>query len=84
MDKELEAKKKQAKDAEAAKRKAAEEQVAKAKVENCARAKIAKGTFDSGVRIGHTNAAGQREVMDEPTRAEELKRIQGMIARDCK
>ena len=84
LDKELEAKKKQAKDAEAAKRKAAEEQVAKAKVENCARAKIAKSTFDSGVRIGHTNAAGQREVMDEPTRAEELKRIQGMIARDCK
>ncbi len=84
LDKELEAKKKQAKEAEAAKKKANEEQAAKAKVENCSRAKIAKVTFDSGVRIGHTNAAGQREIMDEAARAEELKRIQGMIAKDCK
>jgi hypothetical protein len=84
LDKELEAKKKQAQEAEAAKKKAAEEQVTKAKIENCARAKQAKVTFDSGVRVSRTNAAGEREVMDESARAEEMKRIQGMIARDCK
>ena len=84
LQKELEAKKKQAQEAEAAKKKAAEEQVAKAKVENCARAKIAKVTFDSGVRIGRTNAAGEREIMDDSARATELKRIEGMIAKDCK
>lgn len=83
LDKELEAKKKQAQEAEAAKRKAAEEQVTKAKIENCARAKQAKITFESGVRIGRTNAAGEREIMDEAARAEELKRIQGIIAKDC-
>ncbi len=84
LDKELEAKKKQALEAEAAKKKAAEEQVTKAKVENCARAKQAKITFDSGVRVSRTNAAGEREVMDEAARTEEMKRIQGMITRDCK
>ena len=84
LEKELEAKKKLAKEAEAAKKKAAEEQVTKAKVENCARAKVAKVTFDSGVRISQTNAAGEREVMSDAARAEELKRIQGMISRDCK
>lgn len=83
LDKELAAKKKQAQEAEAAKRKAAEEQFVKARVENCARAKQAKVTFESGVRIGRTNASGEKEYMDEATKAEELKRIQGMIARDC-
>lgn len=84
LDRELEAKKKQAQEAEAAKKKAAEEQVTKAKIENCARAKQAKTTFESGARIGQTNAAGQREIMDDAARAEELKRIQSIIASDCK
>ncbi|MEO7105920.1 MAG: DUF4124 domain-containing protein [Rhodoferax sp.] len=84
LQKELEAKKKQAQDAEAAKKKAADEQVAKAKIENCTRAKLAKVTFDSGVRVGRTNAAGEREIMDDAARAVEVKRIQGMIDRDCK
>jgi len=84
LDKELEAKKKQAEEAEAAKRKAAEQEVTKAKIENCARAKQAKVTFESGVRIGRTNASGEREIMDDAARAEELKRIQGIIAKDCR
>ena len=84
LDKELEAKKKQAADAEAAKRKADEERVTKSKIENCARAKQAKSTFDSGVRVAKTNANGEREVMDDAARAAELKRIQGIMDSDCK
>ena len=84
LDKELEAKKKQAQEAEAAKRKATEQEIAKAKIENCVRAKQAKATLDSGVRISRANAAGAPEVMDEAARAEELRRIQGIMARDCK
>lgn len=84
LDKELEAKKKLAQEADAAKRKAAEERVTKAKIENCARAKQAKVTFESGVRVGRTNDKGEREIMDDAARAEELKRIQGIIATDCK
>jgi hypothetical protein len=83
LDKELEAKKKQAQEAEAAKRKAAEEQNAKARIESCARAKQAKAALESGVRIGQTNAAGEREYMDDTARSEELKRIQGIMAKDC-
>ena len=84
LDKELEAKKKQAQDAEAAKRKAAEQEVAKAKIENCVRAKQAKATYESAAPITRTNAAGVREVMDEAARAEEIRRIQGIMVRDCK
>ena len=83
VDKELEAKKKQAADAEAAKRKAEEEKIVKAKIENCARAKQAKAGLDSGIRISRMNTAGEREVMDEAARAAESKRIQGIMATDC-
>jgi hypothetical protein len=84
VDKELEERKKKAQEAELAKRKAEEEKILKAKVENCARAKQAKASFDSGVRIAHTNDKGEREVMDDAARASEIKRIQSVIDADCK
>ena len=84
VDKELEAKKKQADDELAAKKKAEQEAQTKAKVENCARAKSAKASLESGLRIGQVNAKGEREVMDDATKAAEIKRIQGIIAEDCK
>jgi hypothetical protein len=84
VDKELEAKKKQAADAELAKRKADEERITKAKIENCARAKQSKMAFDSGIRLSRTNAAGEREVLDDAARAAELKRIQTIIDSECK
>ena len=84
IDKELEARKKAALDAEAAKRREEEEKITKAKIENCARAKQAKATFDSGIRIARTNAAGEREVMDDAAREAEIKRVQGIMATDCK
>ena len=84
VDKDLLEKKKKAEDAETAKRKAEEEKVTKAKVENCARAKQAKASFDSGARIARTNDKGEREVMDDAARAAEMKRIQSVIEADCK
>jgi hypothetical protein len=84
LDKELEARKKLAQEKEAAKRKAAEEQFARARQDSCNRAKQAKSTLESGVRIGHTNAAGEREIMDDAARAQEAKRIDAIVARDCR
>ena len=84
VDKELEEKKKKAAQAELAKKKAEEEQVAKAKTENCARAKQAKATYESGIRIARTNEKGEREMLDEAARAAELKRVQSVIDADCK
>ena len=83
VDKELLAKKKQADDAEAAKKKAEEEKLLKARVENCARAKQAKATFDSGISLSRINEKGGREIMDEAARASEVKRIQGIVESDC-
>ena len=84
LDKELEAKKKQSADAEAAKLKAEQERIVKAKIENCARAKQAKATYDSGVRVSRTTATGEREFLDDAARAAEIKRIQSVMDSDCK
>jgi Domain of unknown function (DUF4124) len=84
IDKDLEKKKKEKEDAEAAKKKEEEQRVMKAKIETCARAKTAKATLDSGVRIGVTNAKGEREIMDDSARAAEVIRVQGIVNSSCR
>ena len=83
-DKELEARRKQAEAAEAEKNKAQAEAQAKAQAENCARARQMKATYDSGQRIARTNAKGEREILDDSQRAAEVKRLDAVIARDCR
>ena len=82
-DSELEKKKKEAEAKEAVAKKAEADKVSAAKKDNCDRAKRSKGSFDSGLRISSTNAKGEREIMDEATRAAEAKRLQDIIASDC-
>ena len=84
VDKDLADKKKKAEQEEATKRKAEEDKLAKAKAENCSRAKQAKANYDSGVRIAHVNKQGEREIIDDATRAAESQRIQTVINSDCK
>jgi hypothetical protein len=84
VDKELEAKRKKVLDAEAAKRQAEESRIAKIRVENCARAMQTKANYDTGARISRPNAAGELEILDDAARATELRRIQGIIASECK
>jgi hypothetical protein len=84
VDKELAEKKKKADQAEAAKRKTEEDRISKAKAENCERAKQAKSSLESGMRIGQVNKQGEREIMDDAARAAEGKRIQSVIDSDCK
>lgn len=69
---------------EAAKQKAEADKLAKTRAENCARAAQANTTYESGVRVARANAQGQREFLDDAGKATELKRIQGVIATDCK
>lgn len=84
LDMKLEEKKKQAEQAETAKRKAEEARIAQVQAENCTRAKQAKASLDSGLRMATTNTKGEREIMDDTARAAETKRLQGIIASDCK
>jgi type IV secretory pathway VirB10-like protein len=83
-DKELLEKKKQAEAAEEAKKKAHDQEVARVQAENCARARQAKASFDSGARIARTNEKGEREFLDDDQRAAETHRLEQVIASDCK
>lgn len=82
-DKDLEARKKAKDSEEAAKQKAEDAKLAQAKADNCTRARAAKTSFDSGIRIARTNAQGEREFLDDKQRATEAKRLEEIIARDC-
>jgi hypothetical protein len=83
-DKELEANRKKAEAAEAEKKQQAEAERQAARADNCARAKQAKSTYDSGVRVMRTNQkTGEREYVSDDDRAKEVKRLEAVIARDC-
>lgn len=83
VDPELEAKRKKAEQEEAAKAKAEEQRVAAAKAENCKRAREQIRTLESGMRMARVNDKGEREVMDDAMRAEEMKRARDMMNADC-
>ncbi|MBS3910436.1 MAG: DUF4124 domain-containing protein [Hydrogenophaga sp.] len=82
-DEQLEALKKQAELIDQGKKKAVEEHQTKTRAENCDRAKRAKTTLDSGIRIATTNARGEREIMDDTGRAAEAKRLDEVIRSEC-
>jgi len=83
VDKLLEEKKKQAEATEAAKKAEEEKRIAALRAENCRRAQAAKAGLESGVRIARTNAKGEREILDDSGRAEEMRRTQAVIQSEC-
>lgn len=83
-DKQLEDNKAKAEAAEAAKKKAEAERIAKLRTENCAQAKRAKANLAPGQLVAHVNAQGERGFMDDATRAAEMRRVEAIIASDCR
>ncbi len=83
VDSELDAKRKKAEQEEAAKAKAEEQRVAAAKAENCRRARDQIRTLESGMRMARVNDKGEREVLDDKMRAEEMKRARDLANSDC-
>ena len=51
--------------------------------ENCQRAQAQVAGFQSGTRIATLNAKGEREFMDDATRAAELQRLQTIVQQNC-
>lgn len=82
-DKDLQARKKQAEQAEEARRKAEQDRLAAARADNCERAKRAKATLDSGVRLTTIGVQGEREFMDDKARTAEAQRLDNIIRLDC-
>ena len=83
-DPELEAKRKKAEEQKAAERKAEEDKQAKVRSENCDRARGYERSLQSGQRIVRTNEKGEREVLDDTGRAEEMQRTREAIDSNCR
>jgi hypothetical protein len=80
---ELDAKRKKAEQEQAEKQKAEEQRIAAAKADNCKRARDQIRALDSGMRMARVNDKGEREVMDDKMRAEDMKRAREMADSDC-
>lgn len=84
VDPQLEARKREAEQAEKARQKAEEERVEKARAENCNRAKAYAKSLQDGLRISRPNEKGESELLNDAQRAQELARAQQVIASDCR
>ena len=83
-DRELEARKLAADQERAARLKAEADKAATSRAENCRRARAHVAALESGQRIARLNDKGEREVIDDKGRAEELHRAREVIASDCR
>ncbi len=83
-DPELEARKRKEKEQQDAKRKADEEKLAKERQDNCVRARSYMRSLEDGQRIARTNDKGEREILDDQQRAQEVERARQGIASNCK
>jgi hypothetical protein len=81
---EVEARKRRAEQEQAARAKAEEEKLAAQRAENCRRARGQVAALESGQRMARTNERGEREVLDDRGRAEELRAARAVIASDCR
>ena len=63
--------------------KADEERLAAQRADNCRRARGHLAALESGQRIARTNERGEREVLDDKGRADEMRQARAVIASDC-
>lgn len=83
-DPELDARRKRAADEQSAQVRQQQDRDVVVRADNCARAKTALAGMADGQRMTRTNAKGEREVLDDKERAEEMQRARTVISSDCR
>lgn len=81
---EVEARRKAEETQRTAQAKAEEGKLNAARAENCRRARGHLAALETGQRIARTNERGEREILDDKGRAEELRRAREVIGSDCR
>lgn len=81
---EVEARRKRTEQEQAARVRAEEEKLAAQRAENCRRARAHVAALESGQRMARVNERGEREVLDDRARADELRSARAVIASDCR
>ncbi len=84
LDREVEARKRAADQEQAAKAKAEDAKLSAQRADNCQRARNQQAALESGQRMARVNDKGEREVLDDKGRAEEMRQIRDVIATDCR
>ena len=84
LEREAQARKQAAEQEKAAKAKAEDDRQAAQRADNCRSARSAAASLESGIRVVRTNEKGEREVLDDKGRAEEVRRAREVIANDCR
>jgi hypothetical protein len=84
VDRDLEARKQAAEQDTKTRAKADEMRLAAQRAENCNRARAHATALESGQRIARVNAQGEREVLDDKGRAEEMQRARQVMASECR
>ena len=84
VDPELAARKSKAEAEQKAKAKAEEDKLAQQRAENCQRARGHLAALQTGQRAVRANAQGEREVLDDKGRAEEMALARRVIDSDCR
>jgi hypothetical protein len=84
VDPELEERRKRAEQEQAARSEADKQKAAAVRKDNCQRARDQLATLDSGQRIARIKADGEREILDDDSRAREAKRARDVMATDCR
>jgi hypothetical protein len=84
VDPELEARKARQEAEQKAKDKAAEDKAGSQRADNCQRARQHLATLESGMRIARVNDKGEREILDDKGRAEEMQRARQVMASECR
>ncbi|HYE69923.1 MAG TPA: DUF4124 domain-containing protein [Aquabacterium sp.] len=84
VDPEIEARRSRQEQEQKAKDKAAEDKAIAQRAENCQRARQHLATLESGMRIARLNDKGEREVLDDKARAEEMQRARQVMASECR
>ena len=84
LDREIEARKKASEQEQAAKTKADEARLASQRADNCQRARNQQAALESGQRMARVNDKGEREVLDDRARSEEMRQVREVIASDCR
>ena len=84
LDRELATRKRAAEQEQAAKTRAEEAKLAEQRAENCRSARGHMSALETGQRIARVNAQGEREILDDRARAEDMRRARDIIASDCR
>ncbi len=84
LDREVEARRRAAEQEQTAKAKADETRVAAQRTENCQRARSQISTLESGQRLARVNSKGEREMLDDKARADELAQARDAASANCR